>query len=124
MKREGLISIRQLVLDLFQETQSNRGEMAANMKDQLESLVAQMHDGGILYSEALREFKKKFILNVLRANRGNQCKTARELGMHRNTLSRTIEELQLDVREAKVGVRRPARSVIVNSVQGAYSAGA
>ncbi len=37
------------------------------MKDQLESLVAQMYSSGILYSEGIREFKKRFIMNVLRA---------------------------------------------------------
>ncbi len=80
------------------------------MKDQLEALVAQMHTSGILYSEAVREFKKRFILNVLQQNKGNQCKAARELGMHRNTLSRTITELKLDVRQFRDGARRPVRS--------------
>ncbi|HEY0565627.1 MAG TPA: helix-turn-helix domain-containing protein [Terriglobales bacterium] len=76
------------------------------MKSQLEALVGQMHDGGILYSEAVREFKKTFILNVLERNGGNQCKAARELGMHRNTLSRTIAELSLDVSQVRA-MRRP-----------------
>lgn len=79
-----------------------------SVKDQLEALVAQMHSTGILYSEAVREFKKRFIMNVLAQNRGNQCKAARELGMHRNTLSRTIAELKLDVRQFRDG-RRPPR---------------
>ena len=65
------------------------------MKDQLEALVKQMHGSGILYAEAVREFKKRFIINVLQQNKGNQCKAARELGMHRNTLNRTISELGL-----------------------------
>jgi len=68
------------------------------MKDQLEALVAQIYGGGILYSEAVREFKKRFIMNVLRENKGNCCRAARELGMHRNTLSRTISELKIDLR--------------------------
>ena len=80
------------------------------MKDQLEALVAQMYSSGILYSEAVREFKKRFLMTVLQENRGNQCKAARELGMHRNTLSRTIAELKLDVREFRDGARRPVRS--------------
>lgn len=79
------------------------------MKDQLEALVAQMYGSGILYAEAVREFKKRFIMNVLQQNKGNQCKAARELGMHRNTLSRTIAELKLDVRQFRDGVRRPVR---------------
>ena len=77
------------------------------MKDQLEALVQQMYKSNILYSEAVREFKKKFILTVLQENKGNQCRAARQLGMHRNTLSRTITELKLDVREFRDGGRRP-----------------
>ncbi len=80
------------------------------MKDQLEALVTQMYKSGILYSEAVREFKKRFILAVLQENAGNQCKAARELGMHRNTLSRTINELKLDMRAVRDGSRRPPRS--------------
>ena len=80
------------------------------MKDQLEALILQMHKSGILYAEAVREFKKRFILTVLQENKGNQCKAARQLGMHRNTLSRTIAELNLDVRMLRPGARRPPRS--------------
>lgn len=76
------------------------------MKDQLQELVRQMYSTGILYSEALREFKKRFILNVLRENRGNQCKAARELGMHRNTLSRTIAELKMQGDIGQLCLRR------------------
>jgi Fis family transcriptional regulator, factor for inversion stimulation protein len=80
------------------------------MKDQLDALVVQMYKSGILYSEAVREFKKRFILAVLAENRGNQCKAARQLGMHRNTLSRTITELKVDIRALREDARRPPRS--------------
>ncbi len=80
------------------------------MKDQLEALVSQMYHSGIFYSEAVREFKKRFILTVLVENQGNQCRAARQLGMHRNTLARTIQELKLDIRALRNGVRRPPRS--------------
>lgn len=80
------------------------------MKDQLEALIMQMYKSGILYSEAVREFKKKFILAVLQENKGNQCRAARQLEMHRNTLSRTIAELKIDVRQLRDGVKRPPRS--------------
>lgn len=85
----------------------NRG----SVKDQLEALIFQMYKSNILYSEAVREFKKRFIVTVLEENRGNQCKAARELGMHRNTLSRTMQELKIDVRPLRgVGAKRPPRS--------------
>jgi len=80
------------------------------VKDQLEALVAQMYEKGITYSEAVCEFKKRFILTVLEDSRGNQCKAARLLGMHRNTLSRTISELKLNVKDLRAGARRPPRS--------------
>jgi len=80
------------------------------VRDQLEALVLQMYRSNILYSEGVREFKKRFILTVLQENKGNQCRAARELGMHRNTLSRTISELKIDVRQLRDGVKRPPRS--------------
>ena len=83
------------------------------MKNELAVLVSQMHGSGILYTEAVREFKKVFITHVLQQNRGNQCKAARQLGMHRNTLSRTLNELGLDVRDLRKNskeMRRPPRS--------------
>jgi DNA-binding NtrC family response regulator len=80
------------------------------VRDQLEALVLQMYRSNILYAEGVREFKKRFILTVLQENRGNQCRAARELGMHRNTLSRTIAELKIDVRQLRDGVKRPPRS--------------
>ena len=79
------------------------------MKDQLEALIMQMYKSNILYSEAVREFKKKFILTVLQENNGNQCRAARALGMHRNTLSRALDELKIDVRQLH-DAKRPPRS--------------
>ncbi len=80
------------------------------MKDQLEALVQQMYKSNILYSEAVREFKRRFITTVLEENNGNQCRAARELGMHRNTLSRTVSELKINVREFREGGKRPPKS--------------
>ena len=80
------------------------------MKRELDSLVTQMHAGGIHYDEAVREFKRRFILEVLSHHRGNQCKAARELSMHRNTLRRTIAELKLDTDQIRNGMKRPVRS--------------
>jgi len=80
------------------------------VRDQLEALVMQMYKSNILYSEAVREFKKRFIVTVLQENNGNQCRAARQLGMHRNTLSRTVAELKIDIRQLRDGTKRPPRS--------------
>lgn len=80
------------------------------MKRELDNLVTQMHAGGITYEEAVREFKRRFILEVLASHRGNQCKAAKELGVHRNTLSRILAELEIDPTQVRNGLRRPPRS--------------
>jgi DNA-binding protein Fis len=56
-----------------------------DVKRELDSLVTQMHSSGISYEEAVRDFKKQYLREVLVAHRGNQCKAAEEMGMHRNT---------------------------------------
>ena len=66
------------------------------MKDQLEGLVNQMVERGIYFEDALEEFEKRFIKRVLDRAEGNQSKAAHLLGIHRNTLSRKIEEYKLE----------------------------
>ena len=80
------------------------------MKRELDNLVTQMHAGGITYEEAVREFKRRFILEILSGHRGNQCKAAKELGVHRNTLSRILADLKIDPAQVRTGSRRPPRS--------------
>ena len=80
------------------------------MRLQLDSLVTQMHSSGIRYEDAVREFRRTYLREVLRANGGNQCKAAEELGMHRNTLSRAMAELGLSLAEVRAGLKRPPRS--------------
>ena len=81
-----------------------------DVKREIDSLVTQMHSSGVRYEDAVRQFKRQYLLEVLRAHRGNQCKAADELGMHRNTLSRTMAELELEVSEIRAGLKRPVRS--------------
>jgi len=80
------------------------------VKRELDSLVTQMHSSGIRYEEAVREFKKQYLREVLVAHKGNQCKAAEEVGMHRNTLSRTMAELGLSLAEVRATLKRPPRS--------------
>ncbi len=68
------------------------------MKDQLEALINQMVERGIVFDEARAEFEKRFIKRVLDSSQGNQSRAARLLGIHRNTLSRKIDQYKLDHR--------------------------
>lgn len=81
------------------------------MKRELDLVVAHLHASGMNYTDAVREFKKRFLFEVLAHHRGNQCKAAEELGMHRNTLSRTMAELGMDSAQIRRGMRKPVRSV-------------
>jgi len=64
----------------------------------LEQLVSQMVEKGIHYDDALREFDRRFIVEVMDKTDGNLTKAADTLGVHRNTLSRKIKELKIKTR--------------------------
>jgi DNA-binding NtrC family response regulator len=64
------------------------------MKSELEALVEKMIAGGILFEEALKEFEKHFILRVVTHHHHNLSKAADELGIHRNTLTKRLQEYE------------------------------
>ena len=63
----------------------------------LEQLVTQMVEKGIQYEDALREFDRRFIVEVVDKSDGNLSKAADTLGVHRNTLSRKIKDLKIKI---------------------------
>jgi transcriptional regulator with PAS, ATPase and Fis domain len=62
------------------------------LKQKLESLVEEMITKGIRFQEARQEFEKRFIARVLERENGNMSRAAKELRIHRNTLSKKILE--------------------------------
>jgi Fis family transcriptional regulator len=80
------------------------------LKRELDALITQMYSAGISYADSVRQFKRRYILEVLAHHKGNQCKAATELRMHRNTLSRTLAELDLNTAQIRKGMRRPVMS--------------
>ena len=65
------------------------------MREQMERLVREMVDRGILFEDALRAFEKSFIAEVLGRSDGSLTGAARILRVHRNTLSRKVVEYRL-----------------------------
>jgi DNA-binding NtrC family response regulator len=65
------------------------------MREQLERLVEEMVDKGILYDEARKEFERRFITRALAKSNGNLGRAADLLGVHRNTLSRKVTEYRI-----------------------------
>jgi DNA-binding protein Fis len=74
--------------DFWPERRAYKGSLV--VKDQLEALVTQMIERGLLFEEATSEFEKKFILKVLEKNHGNHTKAAKAMGIHRNTLNKKL----------------------------------
>ena len=65
------------------------------MRDQLERLVQEMLDRGVLYDDARREFEKMFITRALQRSAGSVGDAADLLGLHRNTVARKITEYRI-----------------------------
>ena len=65
------------------------------MRDQLDRLIQEMLDKGILYDDARREFEKMFISRALQRSRGSVGDAAELLGMHRNTVARKMSEYRI-----------------------------
>ena len=65
------------------------------MRDQLERLVQEMLDRGVLYDDARREFEKVFITRALQRAKGSVGSAADLLGLHRNTVTRKMTEYRI-----------------------------
>ncbi len=65
------------------------------MRDQLDRLVQELLEKGVLYEDARREFEKMFISRALQRSKGNLGSAAEMLGLHRNTIARKISEYRI-----------------------------
>lgn len=74
-----------------------------------DELVAHAYQKGLHLAEFMQGVKRAYVMTVLRAHGGNQCRAARDLGQHRNTLARTISELHIDLRQFHRNGKKPSR---------------
>jgi DNA-binding NtrC family response regulator len=74
------------------------------VKELLEALVAEMLEQNVCLNKALEEFEKQFLQTALRRSNGNQCKAARLLHIHRNTLARKIIQYKIKRRPGAAGL--------------------
>jgi DNA-binding NtrC family response regulator len=65
------------------------------VREQLDRLVQEMLEKGILYDDARREFEKMFIARALQRSKGNVGDAAELLGLHRNTVARKMSEYRI-----------------------------
>ena len=64
------------------------------LKDRLEALCAEMIDRGIFFPEAMEQFQKCFILEVVNRHDGNLLRAAQRLKIHRNTLAKRLSRFK------------------------------
>jgi DNA-binding NtrC family response regulator len=74
-------------------------------------LVDELVRQGLTLEQARREFEKQFIVASLRSNQGNLCRSARSLGVHRNTLRNKVCDLGIAAHDydARDAARRLGR---------------
>ena len=61
------------------------------MRQLLQDLVVEMVGKGIPLDMAKREFERAYLQAVLAQHDGNQSAAARQIGIHRNTLSKKLD---------------------------------
>ena len=68
-----------------------------NLKEGLTPIVDELVRRGISLQQARQEFERQFISASLRSNGGNLCRSARSLGVHRNTLRNKVSSLGIEM---------------------------
>ena len=71
----------------------------------LRKIVREMRDFETPYQDAIREFQARYVVAVLVKHACHLGKTAEDLGMHRNTLTRIIHKLGIDPRPIRLLIR-------------------
>lgn len=65
------------------------------MHEKLSELVTDLIDNSIDLNFAKRQLEAAYIQEILQRNEGNISKSAQVLGIHRNTLTKRMRDLQL-----------------------------
>lgn len=80
-----------------------------NLNGRLYQIVDELVRRGVTLEQARREFEKQFIVASLKSNQGNFCRSAKSLGVHRNTLRNKVSDLGIAAEEYALTGRRQSR---------------
>ena len=80
-----------------------------NLNGRLFQIVDELVRRGLTLEQARREFERQFIVASLKSNRGNLCRSAKSLGVHRNTLRNKVSDLGIGSEDYDLPGRRQAR---------------
>ena len=73
--------------------------MKQNLNGRLNQIVDELVKRGLTLDQARREFEKQFIVSTLKTNEGNYSRSAKSLGVHRNTLRNKVYGLGIAPRD-------------------------
>ena len=62
------------------------------MRERFEGLIERLLEANVYLPEAIEILERSMIHRALDTNAGNQCAAAKQLGIHRNTLQRKMQE--------------------------------
>lgn len=80
-----------------------------NLNGRLFQIVDELVRRGLTLEQARREFERQFIVASLKSNRGNFCRSAKSLGVHRNTLRNKVSDLGIASEDYGLAHRKAAR---------------
>lgn len=80
-----------------------------NLNGRLFQIVDELVRRGVTLDQARREFEKQFIVAALRTNEGNFSRSAKSLGVHRNTLRNKVSGLGIASRDYSAPTARARR---------------
>jgi DNA-binding NtrC family response regulator len=86
-----------------------------NLNGRLLLIVDELVRRGVTLEQARREFERQFIVASLKSNRGNFCRSARSLGVHRNTLRNKLSDLGIAVEDLGLSSRKSPRRKLAPS---------
>lgn len=66
-----------------------------NLHQKIEILIQEMVERELHLKDAMREFEKIYVETALKKYQGNMTRTAKDLGVHRNTLRNRINFLKI-----------------------------
>jgi len=62
------------------------------MKEKFDGLIEHLLHGNVFLQEAIEILERSMIQRALDQTAGNQCAASKQLGIHRNTLQRKMQE--------------------------------
>jgi Fis family transcriptional regulator, factor for inversion stimulation protein len=66
------------------------------MKERFDGLIDHLLESSIFLPQAIELLERSMIQRALEQSGGNQCAASKQLGIHRNTLQRKIQQFALE----------------------------